>query len=147
MSAGCAEITFARAAENIGGRAKVISARPADIFAAAADTDTQVAILDSGATHHLWHSYEAFIFHHCVYNQYITLADNSKTPIAGKGVITINMGGKNVIICDVNHVPALRLPLFSLRINHRIPRCGYHSDNEGVPICFPSFILEVDNKV
>ena len=65
--------------------AKVIYARPADIFAATADTNTEVAILDSGATHHLWHSHEAFISYHRVYNQYVTLADNSKTPIAGKG--------------------------------------------------------------
>ena len=57
------------------------------------------------------------------------------------------MGVKHVIIRDVYHVPALRLPLFSLRIHRRIPGCGYHSDNEGVLIFFPSFSLEVDNKV
>ena len=108
---------------------------------------TEVAILDSGATHHLWHSHEAFISYNCVYNQYVNLTNNSKTPIAGKGVIAINMGGKNVIIRDVYHVPALRLPLFSLLIHRRIPGCGYHSDNEGVLIFFPSFGLEVDDKV
>ena len=126
---------------------KVISARLAAIFAAAGATDTEVAILDSGATHHLWHSHEAFISYHRVYNQYVPLADNSKTPIARKGVIAINVGGKNVIICDVYHVPALRLPPFSLRIHRRIPGCGYHSDNKGVLIFFPSFSLEVDDEV
>ena len=57
------------------------------------------------------------------------------------------MGGKNVIIRDVYHVPALRHPLFSLRIHRRIPGCGYHSDNKGVLVFFPSFSLEVDNEV
>ena len=62
--------------------AKVIYARPADIFAAAADTNTEVAILDSGATYHLWHSHKAFISYHCIYNQYVILVDNSKTLIS-----------------------------------------------------------------
>ena len=103
--------------------------------------------MDSRSTHHIWHSHKAFNSYNRVYNQYVSLAKNSKTPIAGKGVITINMGGKNVIIRDVYHVPALRLPLFSLRIHRRIPGCGYHSDNKGVLVFFPSFSLEVDDEV
>ena len=82
-----------------------------------------------------------------MYNQYVTLGDNTKIPISGKGVIAIDMGGKKIIIRDVYHVPALRLPLFSLRVHCRVPGCGYHSDNEGTFIFSPSFSLEVDNKV
>ena len=41
----------------------------------------------------------------------------------------------------------MRLPLFSLRIHRRILGCGYHSDNKGVLIFFPSFSLEVDDEV
>ena len=108
-------------------------------FAASTCNNTEVAILDSEATHHLWHSHEAFVSYNRVYNQYITLTDNSKTPIAENGVIALNMGSKNVIIRDVYHVAALRLPLFSLRIHRRIPGCGYHSDNECVLVSFPSF--------
>ena len=57
------------------------------------------------------------------------------------------MGGKKVIIRDVYIVPALRLPLFSLRLHRRIPSCGYHSDNKGAVIFFPTFSLEVDDDV
>ena len=96
-----ASVLSARPPRISAALAKVISARPAEIFAAAADTNTEVAILDSGATHHLWHSHEAFISYNGVYDQYATLADNNKTSIVGKGVIAINMGGKNVIIRDV----------------------------------------------
>ena len=104
----------------------VISARPAEacvatsvpdttaseIFAAASANELDVAILNSGATHHLWHSHEAFVFYKKVYNQYVTLADNTKIPISGKGVIAIEMGSKKVIMRNVYHVPALRLPLW-----------------------------------
>ena len=127
--------------------AQVISARPAEIFAASSTPDTEVAILDSGATHHLWHSHEAFISYRQMHNQYVTLADNSKIPIAVKGVIAINMGGKNVVIRDIYHVSDLPFPLFSLRVHRRILGCGYHSNNEGVLIFPPSFSLEVDDEV
>ena len=106
-----------------------------------------VAILDSGATHRLWHSHKVFISYKKVYNQYVTLADNTRIPISGKGVIAIKMGSKKVIIRDVYHVPALRLLLFSLRFYRGIPSCGYHSNNEGAVIFFPLFSLAVNDEV
>ena len=57
------------------------------------------------------------------------------------------MGGKKVIIRGVYHVPALRLPLFSLRLHRRVSGCGYHSDNDSAFIFFPSFSLAVDDKI
>ena len=62
--------------------AQVISAQPAaafrtpsaptvtdaEIFAAANANGLNVAILDSGATHRLWHSHEAFISYTKVHN-------------------------------------------------------------------------------
>ena len=88
--------------------------------AASGTASSQVAILDSGATHHLWPFYKAFINYHRVYNQFVTLADNSQIRIAGRGTIAIEMGGKQIIIRDVYHVPDLRLPLFSLRVHRRV---------------------------
>ena len=82
-----------------------------------------------------------------MHNQYVTLTDSTKIPILGKGVIAIKMGGKKVIIRDVYHVPALCLPLFSLRLHRRVPGCGYHSDNKGAVIFFPTFSLAVDDEV
>ena len=117
------------------------------VSAAAVSVASGVAILDSGATHHLWPTYGAFINYHRVFNQHVTLADNSEVRIAGRGTIAIEMGGKKIVIRDVYHVPDLRLPLFSLRVHRRVPGCGYHSDNDGVCCFFPTFQLEVDDKV
>ena len=87
------------------------------VSAAAGSATSDVAILDSGATHHLWPTYRAFISYSRVYGQHVTLADNSEIRIAGRGTIAIVMGGKKLIIRDVYHVPDLRLPLFSLRVH------------------------------
>ena len=66
-----------------------ISTREADVSAASGATSSKVAILDSGATHHICPYYKAFISYHSVYNQYVTLADDSKIRISGKGTIAI----------------------------------------------------------
>ena len=88
--------------------ATVVSASHAS--AAAGHASSDVAILDSGATHHLWPTYKAFISYSRVHGQHVTLADNSVIRIAGRGAITIMMGGKKLVIRDVYHVPGLRIP-------------------------------------
>ena len=88
--------------------------------------------MESGATHHLWTSYKAFISYNRVYNQYVTLADDSKILISGKGAIAIEMGRKKMIIRNVYRILDLRPLLFRLRVHRRIPGCGYHSNNNGV---------------
>ena len=123
------------------------SASPSAISAAATSASSQVAILDSGATHHLWPFYKAFIHYHRVYGQFVTLADNSRIRIAGRGTIAVEMGGKRIVIRDVYHVPDLRLPLFSLRVHRRVLGCGYHSNNDGVSCFFPTFQVDVDDEV
>ena len=125
--------------------AAFVSASP--VSAAAGSPISDVAILDSGATHHLWPTYRAFIGYKRVYGQHATLANNSKIRIADRGTIVIVMRGKKLIIRDVYHVPDLRLPLFSLRVHRRMPGCGYHSDNDGVYCFFLAFQLEVDDEV
>ena len=61
-----------------------ISAREAAVSAAAGTTSSKVAILYSGANHHLWPYYKAFILYNRVYNQYISLPDDSKIRIMAK---------------------------------------------------------------
>ena len=122
-----------------------VSASP--VSAAAGSPTSDVATLDNGATHHLWPTYRSFIGCKHVYGQHVTLADNSKIRIAGRGTIAIVMEGKKLIIRDVYRVPVLRLPLFSLRVHRRVPGCGYHSINDGVCFFFPTFQLEVDDEV
>ena len=78
-----------------------------NVAAAAGSVSNEVAILDSGATHHLWPFYQAFINYRRVHNQHVTLADNSEVRIAGKGTIAVKMGGKKVVIRDMYHVPDL----------------------------------------
>ena len=108
---------------------------------------SQVAILDSGITCHLWPFYKVFINYHCVYNQFVTLTDKSQIRITGRGTIAIEMGGKKIIIRDVYYVPDLRLPLFSLRVRRRVPGCGYHSNNDSVCCFFPTFQVDVDDEM
>ena len=100
FSAALAHVISARPAETFVATG-VLDATTSDIFPAASASGLDVAILNSGATHHLWYSHEAFISYKKVYNQYVTLADNTKIPISGKGVIAIKMGGKKVIIRNV----------------------------------------------
>ena len=59
------------------------------VSAAAGSVAGGVAILDSGATHHLWSTYGAFINYHRVFNQHVTLADKNEVRIAGRGTIAI----------------------------------------------------------
>ena len=66
-----------------------ISAIKAAVSAASGPTSINVATLDSGTTHHLLTYYKAFILYHRVYNQYVTLVDDSKIRISGKGTIAI----------------------------------------------------------
>ena len=124
-----------------------VSYSEAAVSAAAGATSIKMAILDCGATHHLWPYYKAFISYNHVYNQYVTLSENSKIIISGKGTIAIEIGGKKMIIRDVYHVPDLRPPLFSLRVHHRVTGCGYHSNNNGVFCFFPMFHMAVDDAV
>ena len=82
-----------------------------------------------------------------MYNQYVTLADNSKIYIAGKCTIAIKMGDEKMIIHNVYHVPDLCLPLLSLCIHLRVPGCGYHSENDRIFCFFPMFHMAVDDAV
>ena len=92
-------------------------------------------------------SVSGFIGYKRAYGQHVTLADNSEIRIAGRGIISIVMGGKKLIIREVYHILNLRLPLFSLRVHRRVPGCGYHSDNDSVCCFVPIFQLEVDNEI
>ena len=66
-----------------------------------------VAILDSGATHHLWPFYDAFVSYTRVDGQFVTLVDDTRIPIKGRGTVAVELGGKKVVIRDVYHMPAL----------------------------------------
>ena len=141
-----ASTTYRLAAACLAAAAHV-SACPASVTAASVAAALDVAVMDSGATHHLWPGYDAFISYRRVRHQCVTLADGTEIPILGRGAIAIELGGKRVVIRDVYHVPGLRLPLFSLRTHRRTQGCGFHSDNDGAFVFFPKFSLAVDDEI
>ena len=54
---------------------------------------SSVLIADSGATDHMWHDYSAFTSYHPTTSKHVTLADNTKAPVAGIGSIKILLNG------------------------------------------------------
>ena len=54
---------------------------------------TSVLIADSGATDHMWPHYEAFTSYTPLSSKYVTLADNTHSPVAGIGSIKILLDG------------------------------------------------------
>jgi len=101
-------------------------------------------VADSGATSTMVPWKELFISYRTTPGSYVILANNQRTPCLGRGDIRINMGGYTTIISNVLHIPALRCPLYSIRSHSRIRGCGFHADNKGTLLAFPTFILPVD---
>jgi SAM-dependent methyltransferase len=108
---------------------------------------SKVAIADSGATHHLWPDYSAFVSYKRVSNKFVSLADKSTAPIRGIGDIAVSLGGKKVLIRDVYHVPSLKAPLYSLGAHRRLPGCGFAGNNDSFQIEFPDFSLTIHDDV
>ena len=73
------------------------------------------------------------------------MGNNSFAPILGSGSAVIAINGKQILIRDCLHVPALRNPLYSLRAHQRQYGCGFIGmQGLGMYVFFPSFIVEVD---
>jgi SAM-dependent methyltransferase len=105
------------------------------------DTKSRVAIADSGATHHLWPDYSAFVSYTKVSNKYVSLADKSTAPIEGIGDIAVSLNGKKVLIRNAYHAPSLKVPLYSLGAHRRLPGCGFIGTNDSFQLTFPKFSL------
>ena len=101
-------------------------------------------VADSGATSTMVPWKELFLSYRPTPGSYVILANNQKTQCLGRGDIRIKMGGYVTIIANALHIPALRCPLYSIRSHSRIRGCGFHADNKGTLLAFPTFILPVD---
>ena len=102
---------------------------------------------DSGATHHMLNDYAAFISYHPCQDEYVTLGDDTKLRIYGRGTAVFSLNGHNILVRDCLHVPDLRSPLYSLRKHRHMPGCGYISQfGVGSFILFPTFIVKVDDS-
>ena len=73
------------------------------------------------------------------------MGNNSYAPVLGRGTAIISLNGQRLLIRNVLHVPALRVPLYSLRAHLRQRGCGFvGSFNTGMHVYFPDVVLSVD---
>jgi hypothetical protein len=79
------------------------------------DSSSFYVIIDSGCTKHMVCFKDLFITYKPCSHSYVVLANKSKVPCVGVGCVALNLGGKNIILHDVLHVPSLRCPLLSVR--------------------------------
>jgi len=110
-------------------------------------TTQAVLIADSGATDHMWPDYSVFTSYKPLTNTFVTLANNTQAPALGIGSIKIMFDGHVVGVRNVLHVPALRIPLYSLRVHRSMKGCGFIGDNDTYHVYFPSFVATVDDSI
>jgi hypothetical protein len=110
-------------------------------------TDDAECCADTGATDHMLPDYAAFYSYHKCSNRFVTLGDDTKLRIHGTGTAIICLNGKNILIRNALHVPALRAPLYSLRRHRLMEGCGFYAHyNDGNFVLFPTFSLKVDDS-
>jgi hypothetical protein len=110
-------------------------------------TDDAECCADTGATDHMLPDYDAFYSYHKCSGRFVTLGDSTKLPIHGFGTAIICLNGKNILIRNALHVPALRSPLYSLRRHRLMEGCGFYAHyNDGNFVLFPTFSLQVDDS-
>jgi hypothetical protein len=110
-------------------------------------TDDAECCADTGATDHMLPDHSAFYIYHPCTNRYVTLGDDTRLKIFGTGTAIIALNGKNILIRNALHVPALRAPLYSLRRHRLMEGCGFYAHyNDGNFVLFPTFSLKVDES-
>ena len=73
------------------------------------------------------------------------MGNNSYAPVLGRGTAIVSLNGQRLLIRNVLHVPALRVPLYSLRAHLRQRGCGFvGSFDTGMHVYFPGVVLSVD---
>jgi hypothetical protein len=88
---------------------------------------------------------DAFISYKETPSSYVILADKSKVPCLGLGIVSFSLSGKSVVLHDVLHVPTPRSPLLSVQCFCHLQGCSFLVDNTGCFLTFPQFILPVDD--
>ena len=105
----------------------------------------RLLVADTGATDHMLPDRTAFISYKLVRNLRVRMGNNSYAPVLGRGTAIISLNGQRLLIRNVLHVPALRVPLYSLRAHLRQPNCGFiGSFDTGMHVYFPGLVLSVD---
>ena len=77
-------------------------------------------VADTGVTDHMLPDKSAFILYRPVTGRCVRMGNNSFAPILGSGSAVISVNGRQILIWDCLHIPALRNPLYSLRTHPHI---------------------------
>ena len=85
----------------------------------------RLVVADTGATDHMVPDRSAFISYKAIRNLRVRMGNNSFAPVLGRGTAIISLNGQRILIRHVLHVPALRVPLYSLRAHLRQRGCGF----------------------
>ena len=105
----------------------------------------RLVVTDTSATNHMRPDRPAFISYMSIHNLRVQMGKNSYVPVLGCGTAIISLNGQHLFICNVLHVPALCVPLYSLWAHLCQPGCGFvgHHDTS-IHVYFPGVILSVD---
>ncbi len=104
-----------------------------------------LVMADPGAMDHMVPDHSAFISYKAVRNLCVRMGNNSYAPVLGRGTAIILLNGQRLLIRNVLHIPALRVPLYSLRAHIRHRGCGFvGSYDTGMHVYFPGVVLSVD---
>ncbi len=102
-------------------------------------------VADTGAIDHMILDKSAFISYPPVLNCQFQMGNNSFAPILGIGLAIIAVNGKQMLICNYLHIPALGIPLYSLCAHLDQYGCSFLRMHKlGMYVFFPSFIIEVN---
>jgi hypothetical protein len=106
-----------------------------------------MVVADSGAIDHMLPDCAAFISYKPVHNLCVCMGNNSYPPVLQRGTAIISPNGQHLLIWNVRHVPALQVPLYSLRAHIRNCGCGFlGSFKTGMHIYFPGVVLSMDTS-
>ena len=103
---------------------------------------------DSGASVDMFPDRSCFVTYIPLVNCFVRVANNHQTPVLGRGTVSIQLGATHLVrLINCLHVPALDMPLLSIRVHcRRGPGCTFLADPSGCYLTFPTFLLPVDDS-
>jgi len=104
-----------------------------------------LVVADTGATDHMLPNKSAFISYKSVRNLRVQMGNNSYAPVLGRGTAIISLNKQRLLIRNVLHVLALRVPLYSLWAHLHQHGCGFVGRYDtGMHVHFQGVVLSVD---
>ncbi len=105
----------------------------------------QLVMVDTGTTNHMLPECATFISYKSFWHLWVQMGNNSFALVLGQRTTIISLNGKHFLICNVLHVPALWVPLYSLRAHLRQRGCSFvGSHDTGIHGYFLGVVLSVD---